>query len=247
MVPTILREMSAAHRTTRGDTRLGVTLAFVAGAVNAGGLLAVGTYTSHMSGMVSSVADFAAAHQWLAAGLVAVHIAAFFCGSLASAVLINWGRLKHIHSEFALPLMIEAGLLLLFGAVAVAGMGHSGVGLNVLISLLCLIMGLQNGLITKISHAEIRTTHMTGVITDLGIEAGRFLFGKCAHAETRFDAGKTRRLAWLLAAFLGGGIVGALAFKAVGFIAVVPFALALAVIALMPLIDDLDRTLSPRR
>jgi len=38
--------------------------------------------------------------------------------------------------------------------------------------LLCFIMGLQNAVITKISHAEIRTTHVTGLVTDVGIELG---------------------------------------------------------------------------
>jgi len=36
---------------------LGAVLCFVAGAINAGGFLAVGLYTSHMSGVVSAMAD----------------------------------------------------------------------------------------------------------------------------------------------------------------------------------------------
>ena len=41
---------------------------------------------------------------------------------------------------------------------------------------LCYIMGLQNAVITKISNAEIRTTHITGLVTDLGIEIGKMLY-----------------------------------------------------------------------
>src|SRR5690606_41293574 len=52
-----LRTLTASERTRRANVHLGVSLAFVAGAVNAAGLLAVGEYTSHMTGVVSGMAD----------------------------------------------------------------------------------------------------------------------------------------------------------------------------------------------
>ncbi len=242
MVPTTLRQMSGRHRSEAGDTRLGVALAFVAGAVNAGGFLAVGTYTSHMSGMASSLSDFLAQQHWQAAALAAMHITAFFLGSLSASLMVNGARRYGLNSEFAIALLVEAVLLLAFGFLAAAMAGPAG--LQVLISLLCLIMGLQNGLITKISHAEIRTTHMTGVITDLGIEAGRWLFAAMTGTAVRFDGKKTRRLAALLAAFLSGGVIGALAFGLVGYISVAPLCLILVVLAAMPIADDLARFLA---
>lgn len=246
MVPTALRQMSGKHRTETGDTRLGVALAFVAGAINAGGFLAVGTYTSHMSGMVSSLGDYVVTHSWLTAGLVALHVLSFFLGSMTATLLINWARRRALNGEFAIALMTEAVLLLGFGLLAGAGAMAVFAGLQLLISLLCFIMGLQNGLITKISHAEIRTTHMTGVITDLGIEIGRLVFGKATGGEVRYDRRKTARLAWLLAAFFTGGVVGAMAFPRLGFVCVVPFALLLAGLAVVPIADDLA-ALRPRR
>ena len=198
MIPT-LRQFSGKHRTEAGDERLGVVLAFVAGAINAGGFLAVGTYTSHMTGMVSSIADDLTAHQWKLAGLAVVHIFSFFAGSVMSSVLVNWARRRHLHSEFALALMVEAVLLLGFGLMAASGIVGETTGLHLLISWLCFIMGLQNGLITKISHADIRTTHMTGIITDLGIETGRLLFGKTTDGAVHWNRKKVVRLARLLA------------------------------------------------
>ncbi|EGF92951.1 hypothetical protein ABI_13900 [Asticcacaulis biprosthecium C19] len=244
---TALRQLSASHRTEQADTRLGVVLAFVAGAVNAGGFLAVGAYTSHMTGMVASITDLVVVDQWRTAVAIIPHILAFFAGSVLSAVLINWARLKHLASEFALPLMAEACLLIVFGLLAATGLAAGLNGLYGLIALLCLIMGLQNGLITKISHAEIRTTHMTGVITDLGIETGRFLFGKVSHADTRFSAVKLRRLVLLLVGFVIGGLAGAAAFSWIGFVAVLPLAALLAAMALLPIADDLKRMFSKHR
>jgi uncharacterized membrane protein YoaK (UPF0700 family) len=73
-------------------------LAFVAGAAKAGGFLAVGQYTSHMSGVVSSMADNLALGD---IGIVAIgfsSFAAFLVGAATSAILINWGRRRHAHS-----------------------------------------------------------------------------------------------------------------------------------------------------
>lgn len=53
----MIRGWTDVDRSTRANVRLGATLAFVAGAANAGGFLAVGQYTSHMTGVLSSVAD----------------------------------------------------------------------------------------------------------------------------------------------------------------------------------------------
>ncbi|MGE0755189.1 MAG: DUF1275 family protein [Alphaproteobacteria bacterium] len=50
----------------------GLILAFVAGAINASGFLAVGYYTSDMSGMASSIADYIILHN-IEAALLALH------------------------------------------------------------------------------------------------------------------------------------------------------------------------------
>ena len=52
-----LNSLSSVKRTARTNLHLGVLLAFVAGALNAGGFLAIGQYTSHMTGIVSAAAD----------------------------------------------------------------------------------------------------------------------------------------------------------------------------------------------
>ncbi|MFX1764116.1 YoaK family protein [Paraburkholderia sp. A1RI-2L] len=53
--------------------------------------------------------------------------------------------------------------------------GHH-VNRRIIVALLCYVMGVQNAMITKISRAERRTTHMTGIVTDLGIELGKGLY-----------------------------------------------------------------------
>ena len=53
----LIRGWTDVQRSPEANLRLGLVLTFVAGATNAGGFLAVGSYTSHMTGIVSSVAD----------------------------------------------------------------------------------------------------------------------------------------------------------------------------------------------
>jgi uncharacterized membrane protein YoaK (UPF0700 family) len=239
-----LMGLTRKRRTRRKNRQLGGLLAWVAGAVNAGGFLAVGRYTSHMTGIVSAVADdFVLGRLTLViAGLA--FVGAFLAGVITTTVQINWARRRKLHGEFALSLMLEALLLLLFGLL--------GGNLNVLVEvfvpttvlLLCFIMGLQNAIITKISSAEIRTTHITGVVTDLGIELGRLLYWNRTHAANlehfvRADRDKLRIHATILLLFLGGALVGALAFKTLGFFSTVPIALLLMAVAAPPLLLDL--------
>ena len=94
-----LRGFTHPARTDAANRRLGRWLAFVAGAANAGGFLAMGQYTSHMSGVVASLSDNLALGQivLVLTGLSA--LLAFLTGAATSAVLINWGRRHHTNSE----------------------------------------------------------------------------------------------------------------------------------------------------
>lgn len=244
-MPTdFLHSLTTRDRTRRANRQLGAVLAFVAGAVNAGGFLAVQRYTSHMSGVVSGIADDLVLGQAALAMAGLSLLLAFVGGASATAVLINWARRRRLHGEYALSLMLEAMLLLVFGLLGANLELFVDVFVPSTVLLLCFIMGLQNAIVTKISCAEIRTTHMTGVITDLGIELGRLAYWNRTHDANnehfvRADRDKLRIHALILALFFTGGLAGALAFKHVGFSATVPIAALLMAMAAPPLFVDL--------
>ena len=227
--------MLAAERTKLADAWLGLPMTFVAGATNAGGLLAVGQYTSHMSGIISAMADNAIVG---ASGLVVAGLGAllpFVLGAATSAALVNWGRLHRTGHEYALPLTLEAALLLAFGMLGFYAR-HSSLALFMEVAVLCFIMGLQNATVTKLSGARIRTTHMTGIVTDMGIELGKLFYPN--HRRRRANAPlvladreKLKLLALFLATFFLGGVVGALGFNYVGFVFAVPLALLVLALA----------------
>lgn len=239
-----LRGFARPQRTDRNNRRLGRWLAFIAGAANAGGFLVVGQYTSHMSGIVSALADNLAAGDLnlMVAGLSS--LAAFMTGAATSASLINWGRRRRAHSEYALPLMLEAVLLLVFGLLGSNLENNRFLFVPATVGLLCYVMGLQNAIITKISKAEIRTTHVTGIVTDIGIELGKLFYWNVSEPgqgvlPVRADRSRLRLLASLLGMFLIGGLAGALGFKYLGFISTLPLSAMLVVLAIVPLVDDL--------
>ncbi len=246
VTPAILfaHRLVAPRRSEDGDRNLALALAFIAGAINAGGFFAIGHYTSHMSGIVSAMADFAALGAWVLVGAGLVALVSFTVGAAASAWLINWGRRNDRRRQYALPLLLEGAVL---AGLGVAGMvvGTSPYAAAIGVPVLCFIMGLQNATITKVSGARLRTTHITGIVTDIGIELGKLAYwnrGEGGRAEgnradappVRADRAKLRLLATMLGAFMGGGVLGALGFSHVGAAAALPLALLLGLLGTAP-------------
>ena len=237
--------LTGQHRTAATNRLLGGLLAFNAGAINAGGFLLVSMYTSHMTGFASMLADnLVLGNMKLVLGALGA-LLAFTAGAALTAILVNWSRQNWLRSEVALPLLVEAVLLLIFGLMGATLSRQTPFAVPLTLLVLAFTMGLQNALVSKISASQIRTTHMTGVITDLGIELGKLFYwnrtGSPLESRVRANHIKLRLYATLLGMFISGGLVGALGFKYVGFIWVVPLAIGLLAISLPPLYADWRR------
>ncbi len=239
------RHLAGQHRTPSIDRLLGGLLAFNAGAINAGGFLLVGMYTSHMTGFASMLADnLILGNVGLLLGALGT-LLAFTAGAATTAVQVNWARQHHLRSEYALPLLLEAGLLLVFGLLGATLNRQTPFAVPLTVLVLAYTMGLQNAVVSKISASQIRTTHMTGVITDLGIELGKVFYWNRtqtpADSQVRANRLKLKLYSMLLASFMAGGVVGAAGFKYLGFIWVLPMATILLLLSLPPLNADLLR------
>ncbi len=249
MPVSYLRSLAGKNRTLAANRHLAFVLSVVAGAINAGGFLVVGQFTSHMSGIVSMMAEDVAIG---AVGLLLTGAASmlfFIAGAACSAVMINWARKRHLEAEYATPLIVEALLLLCFALLGGNIAGIEWLFVPVTVLLLCFIMGLQNAMITKLSRAEIRTTHVTGMVTDIGIELGKALYwnsGRHPDMQVRADVAKLKTLGTLVALFFAGGVTGALGFRHIGFVFTVPLAALLVFVALVPVLDDVRRALHRR-
>jgi uncharacterized membrane protein YoaK (UPF0700 family) len=222
--------------------KIAASLAFVAGAINAGGFLMVHFYTSHVTGTLAKVADGVAlgSYESVRDGLWIV--SAFMLGAMSTAFLVAFGRRQRFRGKYAFSLAVESLLLTVFG-LSSAALARDPRLVFPEALLLSLIMGMHNALFTKISHAVVRTTHMTGNVTDFGIELARLLYRNHGRGrKTRpvvADRFKMKLHGLLILAFLSGGIAGAFAFQRFGFLAALPLAAFLLLLSFPALLFDL--------
>jgi uncharacterized membrane protein YoaK (UPF0700 family)/anti-anti-sigma regulatory factor len=172
--------LSARAYSFRQKSKLAISLSWIGGFVNAVLLLTCGVFASHMTGNSTRFGELLGAGQAQSAGHFGLLILCFWFGAVASAFMTEWARRNGVRSKYILPMAVE-GLLLC--ALAVMVHRHGGTGsiaggdllLHAMADVAAFAMGLQNATITEISGAVIRTTHLTGVITDFGLEGVRFL------------------------------------------------------------------------
>lgn len=177
---TTLSALFVKHaHTPKQQARLAITLSWIAGYTNILTLITCGQATSHISGTMSQLGrDFAEGRLRSATYVIAL-LAAFLLGAALSGFLTELGRRLRWRSIYVLPMAVEAVMLALFALFVDWEMAeqldpdYAKLWLTVIPSA---AMGLQNATITRISSGVVRTTHMTGVFTDLGLESVQFLF-----------------------------------------------------------------------
>lgn len=182
----------------------GLTLATTAGAINAVGFLGQHHQAlSHMTG-TATVLGMELARTNYAVALHAFSIlTAFFVGCLVSGAIIRQSSLQ-LGRRYGVALSLESLLLLL--AVYFLRQG-AGVG-DYLAAMAC---GLQNAMVTTYSGSTMRTTHLTGMVTDLGIACGHFLRG------TAIDWFRFRIYGVLLLGYFAGAVLGSLGYERWGY------------------------------
>ncbi|TQS73458.1 DUF1275 domain-containing protein [Rhodobacteraceae bacterium] len=214
-------------RTASIDLVLAGLLSSVAGALNAAGFLIAGSFTANMTGNISAFADYLANGASLIALSFAGLVLAFICGAGCAAFAIQTGEQRKFRAIYALAIVAEALILLAFGAVfLIAPDADAEARLLVILSF---VMGLQNAVTTMISQARVRTTHVSGMATDIGIELAALSGPKHARKTAR---DKLLLHSLTLACFAIGGLCGVILFKMVGFWIFVIAALILLLIAL---------------
>lgn len=198
-------------------------LSFNGGCINAGGFLATGRFVSHVTGFATLFGVDITNHQVEAAiGILSVPIF-FLLGAFVAGLLIDrpihQGKNPHFDwvmglSAFCLLLAAGGGEMLQFGSFGeVVGLKQS----YLLLVLLCLASGLQNGAITSSSGRSVRTTHLTGLTTDLGLGLARLLTFDLKQKNFQTEARANYLRIGSIFAFVIGSAVGAWIFNKVGY------------------------------
>lgn len=194
-------------RTFEHNLQIATVLSFVAGMVNVTGFLAIKQLTTNVTGhfalFINDVADF----EFWKGTVYFLYLFSFLFGAFTSSFLIEKYRANKKLNVFVIPTMIEVILLL---SIAIASDFLELNYPDIIACVLLFAMGLQNSFVSKISKAVVRTTHLTGLFTDLGIELSRLFF-----PETHPDRVKIKRtiklhLSIISFFFLGGIAAGIL-------------------------------------
>ena len=182
----------------------GILLTFSAGLVNSVALLSFANQAvTHVTGSITLTSAAIARKDWAGVGHLSAVVLCFFLGSVICGLITRGSRLR-LGRRYGFAMILESLLLL----ASMMLFKHSSLWGQLVASLAC---GLQNAMVSTFSGAVIRTTHMTGIVTDLGAKVGHWLSGG-AMDKRRFSL-----YFLLLSGFVGGGAIGTLSFDRVGY------------------------------
>jgi len=200
-------------RTLAHNLRIATILSFVAGIVNVTGFLAFNQLTTNVTGHFALfIKDVAELDFWKGT-IYFIYIFSFLSGSFLSSLLIEIFKENKKINVFVLPTLIECTLLISIGLLSNFISFHSP---NLIVSLLLFAMGLQNSLVTKISNAVVRTTHLTGLFTDLGIDISQLFFPKTYPKKKKLKEKIKLRL-FIITFFFSGGLIGGFLYAELQF------------------------------
>lgn len=199
-------------RTLRHNLRIASLLSFVAGIVNTTGFFSVKRLTTNVTGHFAFLMDEVFQLNWWQGFIYFLYIFFFFLGSFVSNLLIELVARKNDRYIYIVPALIEGIILFVlgfYGQYLIAS--HP----NLIACSLLFAMGLQNSFVTSISSAVVRTTHLTGLFTDLGIDLSQLFFFK--EKEQRRKLMSSIRLRFtIICFFFGGGIIGGVLYSRIG-------------------------------
>lgn len=199
---------SGKNRTATHNLKLASLLSFVAGIVNVCGFFAFRVLTTNVTGHYAYFADNIVRKNYSFAFYTACFLLSFLLGAFTSGTLLEITLRKNKRYAGALPITIEICL------IAIVAFSSTNIALHYPYLLSCVLlfaMGLQNALVTKISSSVVRTTHLTGLFTDLGIELSQLIFYWRKDQKKALVTSVNLRFA-IIAFFFAGCIIGGFGF-----------------------------------
>jgi uncharacterized membrane protein YoaK (UPF0700 family) len=190
------------NRTFIHNLRLATLLSFVAGIVNVTGVLSVQTLTTNVTGHFAYFAEEIMKRDYAAAITFFVFTIFFLLGAFTSNFLAELISKKHPNLSHVIPISLEMVVLISVGIFGAQSALSSIEGKWIAFAML-FAMGIQNSLVTKISQSTVRTTHLTGLFTDLGIELSQLFFYKKPEENKKLKTSIYLRLSIIIFFFLG--------------------------------------------
>jgi uncharacterized membrane protein YoaK (UPF0700 family) len=200
------------ERTLKHNLKIASLLSFVAGLVNVVGFLAVQRLTTNVTGHFAFVVDNFLKANYLQAFIYFSYVLFFLLGSFVSGFIVEMMSRIDQRFVFIIPICIECMILATIALFSPALISKSP---DIIAFSLLFAMGLQNSLVTKISNSVVRTTHLTGLFTDLGIELSQLFFYKTPEQKQKLCSSIKLRLS-IISFFFMGGIAGGIFYSTIG-------------------------------
>jgi uncharacterized membrane protein YoaK (UPF0700 family) len=190
------------------NMRLASMLSFVAGIVNISGVLSINTLTTNVTGHFAFFAeDFVKGNYQMALAYIS-YILFFLLGAFFCSLSVEFTLRTAPGHAHTLPMVVEIAMLVSIAIV----FGQTISDSHWVARALLFAMGLQNALVTKISQATVRTTHLTGLFTDLGIELSQLFFYREQNETKKLSRSIYLRFA-IIVFFFFGGVVGGFLYR----------------------------------
>jgi uncharacterized membrane protein YoaK (UPF0700 family) len=200
-------------RTNTHNVKLASMLGVTAGFVNAAGFLGFAVLTTNVTGHAALFAERIAFRDWATAMVVALWMLLFLAGAFVSGFIVSRVGRNQRYS-YVIPVSIEIAILIV---VALLGYRYDGslAGKELFAGSLLFAMGLQNALVSMVSGSVVRTTHLTGTFTDLGIELAQVL--QRSRTERTLLKSRIKLRVVIIFFFLCGAVGGAYLFRSFRF------------------------------
>lgn len=182
-------------------------LSFIAGIVNVVGFLSIQKLTTNVTGHFAFMVEEAIKVNFAQSFYYFLYIFFFFAGAFFSNFVIEIANKVSDKNIYFVPVIIESVILIFISLLNFYFINSHP---NLIACSLLFAMGLQNSLVTIISNSVVRTTHLTGLFTDLGIEFSQLFFYKDKTHREKLISSIKLRLTIVFAFFIGGIIAGLL-------------------------------------
>ncbi|HEK20291.1 MULTISPECIES: YoaK family protein [unclassified Mucilaginibacter] len=215
---------SKEKRTLKHNLMLASSSAFVAGATDVCGLLAFLAFTSNITGHVANLAKNIVNQNYHSIILFSIWLCMFLAGAFVTKFIVK--SLQHIsyYKAHSVPIILETGVLIFVALYGNHFYDETQQEREIVISAMIFAMGLQNSLVSNVSGGLIKSTHLTGLFTDLGSELADWMHPRTtdrAEVRRKIYVRVTILVFFILGGFIGGYFFNEYEFKVFYFVPVI--------------------------
>lgn len=199
----------------RENLMLASSTAFVSGGINVASVIAFLAFTANVTGHVAKLAHNMAEQNIRELTVFMVWLALFFLGAFSANFIIRSLEPKSLYRAHSTPVVIEIVILLLVAFYGNHFYQETQQEREIVIGALLFAMGLQNSMVSTVSGGLVKTTHLTGLFTDLGSEISEYIHPR-VHNKQALKSKIAIRLT-VLAFYVLGGVAGGYFFNRYDF------------------------------